>query len=229
MKKLTGLNLLLFLSISFCFCLEKNIDDISISIGQIIKKEIDNSCVKINIDKVIEGIKNTPSDKNSYLTEDELSNLISNIIEQQKDELSKKNLLVSEKFFKKNKKKNSVKQVINEKVQYKILNKGKGEKVERYHSPHINLKGYLLDGTVFSPSEDCVATLDDLPQALKLSIIGMKEKEKRQVFIHPKYFDKANKSIPSNSIVIFDVEIIKTDKIKLNSINQDLAQKIVLR
>ena len=84
------------------------------------------------------------------------------------------------------------------------------EIVESYHSPYISLKITHNADLLFQ--KEFVASLDTLPEQLKDVLVGMKEGEKKQVFIS----DEA-----------YEVTVLKTDKTKLNRIKKDMFPLIV--
>jgi len=89
------------------------------------------------------------------------------------------------------------------KVNYKLQ---ESEKVESVSSPLITLKGYLEDGTPILERK-FIASLDELTPILKKAIIGMHKGEKRKVLI--------NQSKDTKKNIIYEIEILQTDKTKI--------------
>lgn len=91
-----------------------------------------------------------------------------------------------------------------------IGNSSDEEKVDIMNSPLVKIKGYFLDGKVFM-NKKCVVW----PKELEIGkdIIGMKKGEIKKIFIK------------DENPRIFEVEILKIDKIEINKKCQ-IAKKI---
>ncbi len=123
----------------------------------------------------------------------------------------------------KNKKKNEVIEVVPDKLQYTILKQGDGVVVEAHSSPKIHYTGKYQDGTVFGTSEEMggpiTIPLDQTIPGFSKGIVGMKEGEKRRLFVHPDLGYGTTGQLPPNELLIFDIEVTKanSDKAKSNS------------
>ncbi len=53
--------------------------------------------------------------------------------------------------------------------------------------------------------------LDQTIQGFNLGIAGMKEGEKRRLFVHPELGYGTTGHLPPNSLLIFDIEVVKAD------------------
>lgn len=201
----------------------QNIDAISQNLGHLIKEEIDKSNYEINIDKVIEGIIQAKDGKAPPLSKEEYDTLLSKMIEEKRADIEKENLEFANNFFLQNKKNKNVIELIEKKLQYLVIAEGKGERVNSLNTPVISIKGFHPDDSIFLSQKEYVTSLDDLPEGLKLAILGMKENEKRKIFIHPDYTNKIFESPSPRSLLIYEVEIIKNDKSKINAIENNIA------
>ena len=110
------------------------------------------------------------------------------------------------------------------KLQYMILIKGNGPAVEAHATPSINYVGKYLDGTVFGSSEDAGGPinipLDQTIPGFSKGIQGMKEGEKRRLFVHPSMGYGTMGHLPPNSLLIFDIEVVKASTPK-EAMNDD--------
>ena len=127
-------------------------------------------------------------------------------------------------FFKINTDENTV-VLIEKKVQYKVIAKGSREKVKKTHTPLISIKGMFPDNTVFLPDYKYVTSITDLPKGLSIAILGMKEKEKRRIIMHPDYSNKIFNPLSSKSYLIYEVEILKNDKSKIYYIDNNIGKE----
>jgi peptidylprolyl isomerase len=221
MKKSTGLKLLLVINFAFLLASEK--ETISEMVGYLIKEEIDKCHYDIDVTKVIEGLQKAAKGKKAPLSKEQYQQLISKVIEQSLAEKEKANLQLASDFLQKNKLNKGVIELVEKKLQYECTSVGKGEAVNQYHTPVINIKGALPDNTIFLSEREYIVDLNNLPQGLKLAILGMKENEKRKIYIHPDYAQKLFGFVTPRSLLIYEIELLNSDKSKLNSINNNLV------
>lgn len=225
MKKFLGLNLVLIFCFFANFISSDEIkDSLSQTLGHLIKEEMDKCQYDIDIDKVIEGIIEAKKGASPPLSREEFTDLISDISERKIKNREQEKLQIANDFFQSNKKNKNVIELIEKKLQYIILSEGSGEKVDYYHSPVISIKGSFLDNTVFLSQPEYVISLNELPEGLKMAIKGMKEKEKRRIFIHSD-FTKGFFDSPFHSILIYEIEVLKNDKSKIFPLQSQLAEK----
>jgi peptidylprolyl isomerase len=127
--------------------------------------------------------------------------------------VSQKNLDEANAFLKKNAKEKDVIEIVPEKLQYIILKEGHEPAVEEHGSPQITYEGKYADGTVFGNSDSAggpiTVPLDQTIQGFSQGIKGMKEGEKRRLFVHPDLGYGTTGLLPPNSLLIFDVEVVK--------------------
>ncbi len=109
-------------------------------------------------------------------------------------------------------------------MQFQIVQQGNGEEVLPDGAPLIHYKGTLLDGTVFATSE---ASLQPVTLPIKQTIpgfakgiVGMKEGEKRILYIHPELAYGLSGHLPPNSLLIFEVEVVKANSALAGEIAQ---------
>ena len=195
---------------SSCFGNVKNTAKISNAeassiIGKKIRSFLDETEYTINYDELIQALRDTsPITKEE---EEELEKYKKNII----FEISSKNLAAAEKTLLKNIKEKNFIEILPSKLQYHILNKGNDIEVKEQNSPLILLTQKLVDGTIVK-EESFTCNLSEESLLLKKIIVGMREKEKREIFIHPSIdlFEKDEKQ-PPNSLIIFEVEVIQSN------------------
>ncbi|NGX29055.1 MAG: Peptidyl-prolyl cis-trans isomerase Mip [Candidatus Anoxychlamydiales bacterium] len=188
---------------------DKDIKKISESIGHMIGKNLDDLGIELDIKQLVEGIKKASDKKISPMDEKECVAVLNKIQTKVNKQISAKNLKIANDFLQKNAKNKEITELEKNKLQYKIIKNGKKGSLKPYHTPIVNLQGRYMNGKVFTKMEESLILSETLP-SLQKAIIGMKENEKRRIFIHPKLFydeDKENLGL----LVIFDVEIINLD------------------
>ena len=192
------------------------ISKISEAFGHLIGKNLENIGVKFDIAQVIKGLQDEASGKASPMTEMECVQAIASVQEKIFKEQAAENLRRAEQFLADNTKKKEIVSLEEGKVQYTVQTEGKGSNVEDHFSPLIRYTGKFLDGSVFSASkEEETISMDEIIPGLKAGLLGMKEGEKRTVFIHPELAYGTNGYLPPNSLLTFEVEIIKANMPKV--------------
>lgn len=169
--------------------------------------------IPFNVDAIIEGIKDGAAGKPAPLNEQDYQRLMLSIQENYLKELSTKNLKAADDFLKETAKSNKVIPLKDGKILYEILTEGKDPVVKPHAEVSINYTGKLIDGTVFSSSQDSgpiSISLDQTIPGLSEGLVGMKTGEKRRLYIHPDLAYGTQGDLPSNSLLIFDVEMINT-------------------
>lgn len=192
---------------------EMDIMKISEAFGHILGKNLETIGVKFDVAHVIKGLQDCFSGKESPMTELECIQAITVAQEAVFKIQSTENLKVAESFLEENKKSSQVVALEEGKVQYKIVEEGTGaSQVEAHCSPLIKYAGKYLDGMVFGASkEEEAISLDEIIPGLRAGLIGMKEGEKRTVYIHPDLAYGTTGLLAPNSLLMFEVEVVKTN------------------
>ena len=102
-------------------------------------------------------------------------------------------------------------------LKYQKLNSCDGEELKEGKTASVHYVGTLLDGTKFDSSRDRGQPFDvvnvgkaGVIEGWNIGLIGMKLGEKRKLIIPPAlgYGAQAQGSIPANSTLIFEVELL---------------------
>jgi len=194
---------------------QSDIGKISEAFGHLISKNIETTGVQFDIAQVIKGLQDAASGKESPMSEIECIQAITAVQETLFKEQSEKNLKKAQEFLSTNSKDKNIVSLADGKVQYKVEKEGEGAAIESHFSPLIHYKGKFLDGSVFGASkEEEMLSLDEIIPGLKAGLIGMKEGEKRTIFIHPDMAYGTNGYLPPNSLLTFEVELVKANSPK---------------
>ncbi len=189
---------------------EKEISQISEAFGHLIGKNIDTLGVEFDMELVVKGLKDATSGKNSPMTEAECIEAISAVQEAAFKKKSSSNLAEAESFLQEKAKCKNFTSLEEGKIVYKVEKQGKGAKVEDHSNPVIRYVGKYIDGTVFGESkEDETISLDETIAGFQKGLVGMKEGEKRTLYIHPDYGYGTQGFLPPNSLLAFEIEIVK--------------------
>lgn len=181
--------------------------------------------INFNIDEMIKGLRNGYDDKPAPMSEKDYEALMVRIQEQAYKETAANNLKTANDFLEKNANAEGIKSIEPGKLQYKILQKGSGEVVKEHDTPQINYVGKFADGRVFSSSTDTGGPislpLDQTIAGFSKGIVGMHEGEKRELYIHPDLGYGASGHLPPNSLLIFEVEVLKANAPKSSTDTAD--------
>lgn len=185
---------------------------ISEAFGHLIGKNIETLGVKFDIQLVIKGLQDATAGKKSPMSEAECVQALTSAQETALKEQTVENLKKAEVFLSQNIKNTGVVELEKGKLQYKIEKPGAGQEIQPHFSPIIRFVGKFLDGSTFGSSkEDEIVALDETIPGLKEGMIGMKEGEKRTLFIHPDLGYGTMGYLPPNSLLTFEIEVIKAN------------------
>lgn len=181
--------------------------------------QIEPSILAASLDEALAG-------KESRMTQDEMMQVMMTVQSQvmakrkeksmspeQKQEASK-TMEEGKKFLEENKKKKGI-QVTPSGLQYEVLKKGKGKSPKASSQVRVHYKGTLIDGTEFDSSyarkEPAEFPLNGVIKGWTEGLQLMKEGGKWRFFIPSElaYGDRPNPKIPANSVLIFEVELLK--------------------
>lgn len=194
---------------------EPNVAKISEAFGHLLGKNLESMGMKFDIAKLIKGLQDASEGKAAPMTEMECIQAIATAQEIVYKEAAEENLKEAEAFLATNKTASGVQVLEEGKLQYIVTHEGleaKGASVDENSSPLIRYTGKLLDGTIFGAStEDELFHLDESLPGLKKGLLGMKEGEKRTLFIHPDLAFGTRGSLPPNSLLTFEIEIVQAN------------------
>lgn len=190
-------------------------DKLSEAFGHFIGKNLKSPGLDFNVEKVIQGIRDGAAGKPSPMSDQEYETMMALAQMKAYSELSEKNLKDAETFLGENAKKAGITEIDPGKLQYEVILEGSGAAVAEGSTPSLHYTGKYIDGEVFSSSEEAgepiTISLDQTIPGFGKGITGMKEGEKRRLFIHPDLGYGTTGSLPPNSLLIFDIEILEAD------------------
>ncbi len=193
--------------------------------GHFIGRNLKTPAIQFDIDAIIQGIRDGAAGKQAPMSDKDYEQLMSKVQEHAITVLTKENLKSANEYLNKNAKEAGIVVVQPGKLQYKIITPGTGPTVESHSSPKINYVGEFIDGTAFGSSEEAggpvTIPLDQTIQGFSLGIAGMKEGEKRRLFVHPDLGYGTSGHLPPNSLLIFDIEVVKADNSSQATQNDD--------
>lgn len=190
-----------------------DIPKISKAFGHLLGQNIQSLGLEFDMPMLVQGIQDFAKGIEAPMTESECIQAISLIQENAFKTQCADNLKKAENFLSENKSKAGVVEIEPGKLQYIQLSAGTGDVVQPHNSPLIHYEGKFLDNKVFGKStEPEIIFLDDTIQGFSKSIVGMKEGEKRRVFIHPDYGYGTAGFLPPNSLLTFDIEVVKANE-----------------
>ena len=99
-------------------------------------------------------------------------------------------------------------------LQYTIIAEGAGEKVTPNDTVVVNYKGTLIDGTVFDENEETEFVANRVIRGWTEGLALLGEGGKATLYIPAElaYGERGNQAIAPNSVLIFDVEVVKVKR-----------------
>lgn len=192
---------------------DPQINKLSEAFGHIIGKNIENLGVHFDIAALIKGLQDATAGKDSPMSEAECVEAITHAQERAFKELAVENLQKAADFLAENANTEGVVVLEPGKLHYKIEKEGIGATVEEHYTPMIRYTGKYLDGTIFGSSkEEEQICLDEAIAGIGKGIVGMKEGEKRTLYIHPDFAYGTTGYLPPNSLLTFEIEVVKADQ-----------------
>lgn len=192
-----------------------DIHHVSETFGHLVGREIQAQDLPLDIDDVIAGLRAALDGGRPPMSEQEYVEVLDRLKNREFQATADHNLALANAFMASNAKKAGVVDIIPSKVQYRILKAGSGAAVRSDSSPLVRYSGYYLDGTLFGSSDEVGGTiaipLAQMIPGFRDGVKGMKEGEERRLFIHPDYAYGAISEIPPNSLLIFNIEIVRAD------------------
>lgn len=192
---------------------EVDVKRISETFGHLIGQNLETPGIHFSLESIIKGITDAVAGKPAPMTEEEYERVMSVIQERAFKLMAKNNLVEAESYLSKNRAMPGVIELEDRKLQYEVLEEGTGATVEPHAVPLVHYIGKYADGSVFGSSHDAGhpvnIPLDQTIAGFSKGLVGMKEGEKRRLFIHPELGYGVAGNLPPNSLLIFDVEVLK--------------------
>jgi peptidylprolyl isomerase len=195
---------------------QQDISNLSEAFGHFIGRNLNAPGIKFDLEQIIKGIREGYAGKPAPMSDQEYETMMALLQQQVFDQLANENLQMADNFMKQNAHNKGVFAVEEGKLQYQIVKEGSGESVPQNGSPLIHYSGRYLDGTVFDSSDNTggpvkIPLQQTIPGFSK-GIAGMKEGEKRKIFVHPDMGYGLNSPLPPNAMLIFEVEVVKANE-----------------
>ncbi len=204
-------------------------DRVSYAFGVSVGDYIKHNKLEINVDRMMEAVKDVVTDQQPKLTEAEARQTMMAYqqkkraeYEEEQHRLAETNRLAGEKFLAENKAKEGVKVIpvtlssnTVVELQYKVLKEGDGDMPKPNDTVAVNYTGTLIDGKEFDSSakrgQPAKFQVDRVIRGWTEALQHMKVGSKWQLFIPSElaYGDRgAPPNIPPGSTLIFDVELL---------------------
>jgi FKBP-type peptidyl-prolyl cis-trans isomerase len=204
--------------------LKNDVDKISYSIGTQIGQNFKQNDIEINADILARAINDVLTDQKLALTEEEMSNVMNKFqndmrtkMEASRNAQMTANQAKASAFLEENAKKPGV-VTLPDSLQYVVLTEGNGPIPKENNTVKVHYRGFLEDGTEFDssykrnqPAEFPLnGVIPGWTEALKLMKTGAKWK----IFLPPSlgYGPRGNQTIPPNSLLIFEIELLEIVK-----------------
>ncbi len=189
----------------------------SYAVGMQIGRNMKSQNIELDQSAFSGGISDMLAGKDAKMSDAQVQEALKKMADMRNEKRKKAaddNKSKGEEFLKANKAKEGIK-MTESGLQYKVLTEGNGAKPALNDTVKVHYKGTLTDGKEFDssykrnkPAEFPVrAVIPGWTEALQLMSVG----SKYQLFIPSKlaYGERGNPSIPGNSVLLFDVELLE--------------------
>ena len=193
-------------------------DTVSYSIGADIGENLKRQNIEINYGVLITGILDAYETEDIKIDQKTRRNAMMKMqqsLREKDNKNTKVNLKESEDFLKKNKDSNKNIVETSSGLQYRIIKKGSGKSPKATDKVRVHYSGRLINGNEFDSSisrgKPAEFQLNRVIRGWTEGLQLMNEGAKFEFFIHPNlgYGDRNTPKIPPNSVLIFEVELIK--------------------
>lgn len=173
----------------------------------------------IDVDAFVRGARDQLSGAEAALDDAEAERVLNALVEQRQASVmaeASSNLDAGLKYLEENSKREGV-VTLDSGLQYEVLQEGKGAKPGGEDVVTTHYEGRLIDGTVFDSSyergEPATFPLNRVIPGWTEGLQQMSPGAKYRLFVPSElaYGERAAGSIPANSTLVFDVELIKTE------------------
>ena len=143
----------------------------------------------------------------------EMGRILNGFISKKQSYKAAKNLAEGKAFLAKNALKENVDTTASG-LQYTIIAPGAEEKIAPEDTVWVNYKGTLLDGTVFDENDSTMFVANRVIRGWTegLGLLGEGGKATLYIPSDLAYGERGNRSIEPNSVLVFDVEVLKVGK-----------------
>jgi peptidylprolyl isomerase len=201
---------------------------ISEALGNFIGRNLKSPGIQFDVESLVKGLRDGAAGKPSPMSDEEYEKAMGELQLKAFNALAETNLEAADKFLNDNAKAEGVIEITPGKLQYKVLQEGKGDAVPEHGTPLINYTGKFIDGSVFGTSENSDGpisiSIDNTIPGFSKGLAGMKEGEKRRLFVHPDVGYGKGGQLPPNSLLIFDIEIVKAVSPDQEGLGDDLGE-----
>ena len=190
-----------------------DVNKVSEALGHFIGRNLNTTGIKFDLENLVKGLREGAAGKPAPMSDADYEKAMTELQQKAFNATAEEKLAAANKFMQENVKEKNIVEVTPGILQYTILTEGNGPVVPEHGSPLINYVGKYQDGTVFGSSENAggpiAVPIDQTIPGFSKGIAGMKEGEKRRLFVHPEAGYGTNGQLPPNSLLIFDIEVVK--------------------
>jgi peptidylprolyl isomerase len=185
------------------------------ALGVLMAKSIPPLDLKIDTEKMVQGFKDALQGHEKLKTQMECVQVVVAAQEAVFKVMAVENLKKTEEFLAQNKSVAGVQELEANKLQYLIEKEGSGPAVESTSTPIIRYTVKFLDQAAdeVSPDENRIDLSEvDLFPGFKKGLLGMKEGEKRVVYVHPDLgFPTKEYNRHTNSLLTCEIEVLQAN------------------
>jgi peptidylprolyl isomerase len=192
--------------------------------GYLIGSRLELPGFTFDLEAIIRGMRLAANHQSPPMTEEEFSQMSLLIQRQALAHVAQNNLQEADQFMEKNRTQDKVMELQPGKLQIRTDKEGSGPQVAENGTPLLHYTGRFINGEIFDTSRDAEPVALSLSQTIpgfRQGVQGMKEGEVRTVYVHPDLGYGAGGQLPPNSLLIFEVEVVKAEAPKTNPSSEE--------
>lgn len=183
-------------------------------LGYLVGTSLEGPGFSLNLEAIIRGIRNGAAGGEAPMSLEEYQSKLERLQELAFETQAAVNLRNAEAFLLENSQREGIIELESGKLQYCVVCNGDGPVVPSGAVPLVHYTGRYPDGSVFGTSTDgepVPMALDQTLPGFARAVVGMKQGEKRVVFLHPELGYGKSGALAPNSALVFEVEVLKAD------------------
>ncbi|UCG60240.1 MAG: FKBP-type peptidyl-prolyl cis-trans isomerase [Phycisphaerales bacterium] len=197
--------------------LKTELDKVSYAIGAQLGQNFKVQGIEVNVESLTRGLGDAMAGKELALSQGEIRQVMTSFQKRMMAKQGTKNLAEGKAFLEANKTKEGVK-VLPSGLQYKVIKEGTGQTPTADDKVKTHYRGTLIDGKEFDSSykrnKPAEFPVRGVIKGWTEALLLMKEGSKWELYIPANlaYGERGRPSIPPNSTLIFEIELLEVVK-----------------
>lgn len=191
---------------------KKEINDLSICMGNLLWQNLNDSCQYYDINLVLQTMKELAVKERVPMDMDDCTRIMEGAWEKMLEEEAMKNLASAERFLNTLMRQPNIVELQKGKLYYELIQAGTGNVILATSTPLLHFKESDLSGNVIRDTFEgspIRLTLSETILGFSKGVLGMRVGEKRKIYVHPALAYGKFEGQKPQQLLIFEVEVIE--------------------